>query len=233
MGQYGACLGYFFGPLLRGLPRMDQLTHLRPEQAIFVRQFLSAQLEDGEWPLLGRLSDWDSKQWPVPRFRLRESLVGKMTDKWIIRMYDDNLNFMPDRWGATDDEVRGLPEDGTSYGGALQLYLAELLRTKSYIMDPFATLMAAVNDPPRHFLYFHDKELADHAAEACRELGYDPVFGESVDEQKPWLVLVQHKNQPVTDEQMERAAKRIAAVAAEWGGEYDGWDRPASSDSPT
>jgi hypothetical protein len=224
MHPLGQCLGYFFRPLLSELPGIGQLQHLRPEQAIYVRKFMSADLTDGKWPVLGRLSDWSQNQWPVPKFRYRDRVTGH----WVIRVFDEELNFVSERSGVSDEEVTHLPDDVWPYGGALQLDLAELLGTTAPV-DPSAALLAAANDPPRHFLYFHDRELAEHAAEACRKLGYEPVFGESVDEHKPWLVLVQHKTISVTDEQMERAAERIAGVAAEWGGEYDGWDRPVSA----
>ena len=33
-----------------------------------------------------------------------------------------------------------------------------------------------MTDPPQHYVYFQDKQSADHAATAYREFGYDPVF---------------------------------------------------------
>jgi hypothetical protein len=37
---------------------------------------------------------------------------------------------------------------------------------------------------------------------------------------------VNHPSMEISDEQIEHAAQTLAKVAAEWGGEYDGWDRP-------
>jgi len=222
VNQYGACLGYFFSPLLKERPNVEQLKSFRPEQAVLVRRFHSLELEEGKWPILGRLSDWDYRQWPVPKFRFRHDIARK----WIIRQYDDCLNFGPERWGATDEEVRDLPDDGTSYGGALKLHLADLLGTKAGITEPTPEMLAAMNEPPQHFLYFHDKELADHAAEICRQLGYDPVFEKSTDPQHSWLLLARHKKRAATEDEMERAGQQLAKVAEEWGGVYDGWDRP-------
>ncbi len=144
---------------------------------------------------------------------------------WIIRTYDDNLNSLPERRGVTADEVSDLPDDPHPYGGALQLYLAELLGTTADVADPFAMVTAAAKEPPQHYLYFHDKVLAEHAAEDCRKLGYDPVITESADEQLPWLVLARHKSNTASEEEMEQAAARLTAVAEEWTGDYDGWDK--------
>ncbi len=219
--RYGGCLGYFFGPLLRTLPNVEQLGHLKANQAIYIRQFMSVALEEGRWPILGRMPAWQANEWAMPKFRSRHPIIGR----WRICEYDDELNYGPHRW-ASDEEVANLPEDTKPYGGALQFDLAELLGTTAPV-DPSAALLAAANDPPRHFLYFHDKELADHAVDACRKLGYDPIFEESVDPQHPWLVLVRHKTGAATEDEMERAGARLAKVAEEWGGVYDGWDKPS------
>lgn len=220
--QYGKCLGYFFAPKLNVLPNVEQLRAMRPEQAIYVRQFMSVGLEEGKWPVLGRMPDWNPNQWPMPKFRYRNRITGM----WLIRHYDDELNHLSERRAVSDDEVAALPDDPMPYGGYLQLDLAELLGTTAPV-DPSAAVLAAANEPPQHFLYFHDKELADNAAVVCAKLGYDPVFETSMIPEKPWLLLVRHRVKTATEDEMEHAGERLAKVAEEWGGEYDGWDRPS------
>jgi hypothetical protein len=67
--RYGQCLGYFFGPLVKELPTLEQLKGFSPRHTILVTKFLSAELEDGEWPVIGEHIDWDPRRWLVPPFR--------------------------------------------------------------------------------------------------------------------------------------------------------------------
>jgi hypothetical protein len=127
---------------------------------------------------------------------------------------------------AGEGEVKDLPEDGCAGPKLLENVLAHLLGAGTS-GTPSATAADTASDPPRHFLYFHDKDLADRAADACRSLGYDPSVVPSVDEEKPWVLLAAHRLRAATDADMERAGEELQEVAQEWGGEYDGWDKSA------
>jgi hypothetical protein len=139
--------------------------------------------------------------------------------------YDDELNYGVDR-RAVEGEVLNLPDNGTVYGRYLQSTLGKLLGTNPMPVDAFADLHASNHEPPRHFVYFHDRDLADLAAAAVRDMGFEPSVLPSSDQQKPWLLLAGHRSRTATEDDMEDAAARLQRVAEEWGGEYDGWDKP-------
>ena len=53
-GTGGVLLGYFFGPRRQAQAGIDDVRHLRPEQAVLVGRFGHLGLTGGTWPLLGR-----------------------------------------------------------------------------------------------------------------------------------------------------------------------------------
>jgi len=220
-GRYRQCLGYFFGPLLSQVPRLEQLGQLQAADALWVYRFDGLRLENRMWPIIGRHPQWRHDKWPVPPVRHS----NYVSPDWTIRYYADDLERYQER-PATADEARTIEKDGVAGALFVELRLADLLGTEATEVDPFAALPPPGQEPPRHYLYFHDKELAEHAAEASRALGYEPAIVPSADEAKPFLLLANHKAKRATDEEMEQAAERLASVAAEWGGEYDGWDKP-------
>jgi hypothetical protein len=224
--QYGQCLGYFFAPVYQALPPVEQLRDLRADQAILIRKFLSADLEDGKWPVLGPHMGWKVEDWPLPEFRHRDLIDGS----WRVWRYNDDLvgegETLRGRL-ATESEVSQMPDDGTSYSGALQLHLADRLGATAPV-DPNDWMKAlAMNEPPRHYLYFHDRELAEAAAGAGLELGYKPLVVESADDRLPWLLYLNYPTNAVTEARIEADEPRVRTLAEEWGGQYDGWDRPA------
>lgn len=217
----GICLGYFMPRLFGSRPSLEALRGFGPGDAVLVHIFGGPDLTGGRWSVIGRDPQWDPSKWPLPAFRHRDSISGR----WHIREYSDDeaLWIISDRL-ATDEEVADLPKDGCGGSRYMEEVIADLFGVTSGHADDEA--ITAKTDPPQHYLYFHDKELAEHAAEACRNLGLDPVFAPSADEQKPWLLLARHRTGSAAEDEMERVGQRLAAVAEEWGGEYDGWDKP-------
>jgi len=57
-------------------------------------------------------------------------------------------------------------------------------------------------------------------------LGYDPKIQLSTYAAKPYLLLANLTSRNASEEEIERQSTRLSKLADEWGGEYDGWDRP-------
>ena len=73
----GIILGYFFGPRRAGASSMSEVEVLKPDDAIWVSRFGYLGLKGGKWPLIGMQSDWDSRDWPMPKMRRYEELTGR------------------------------------------------------------------------------------------------------------------------------------------------------------
>jgi hypothetical protein len=88
---------------------------------------------------------------------------------------------------------------------------------------PFEELM-------RHFLYFRKRPNAEEASEWLRNRGFSVEVQKSADG-KTWLALAA-KIPPKTGEEMDDLRNEMETLAAQFGGEYDGWEAPAQSLGP-
>jgi hypothetical protein len=100
----GVLLGYFFGPRRSEIPQLNDVTGLRPNDAVLVGMFGDLAIIQGNWPLLGRLDDWERRDWPTPVFVRYEELTGRSFHVF----YDDH------------DPNRVLREDQVAPGAAEQ-----------------------------------------------------------------------------------------------------------------
>jgi hypothetical protein len=218
----GICVGYFFRGLYKVVPSVETLGELHADDAVLIQRFGGKYLESKRWTIIGRHHAWDAAPWPLPEFRHRDLVSGM----WHIRKYSDDkaLWITTDRI-ATESEAQNLPEDGCADPKWLEDRLARLLGVargdRPNIPNHSITL-----EPPRHFMYFHDRELAENAARAIYDLGFDPSVVTSADDQNPWLLLAAHRTRVATDEEMELAGEQLQRISDEWGGDYDGWDKP-------
>ena len=80
-------LGYFFGPRRDRPPALDEVSALRPAQAVRALRFGDLGLIEGKWPLIGRSPDWDRARWPMPTFVRTEPIRGM---RWTARYPDDD-----------------------------------------------------------------------------------------------------------------------------------------------
>ncbi len=224
-GNQGTCLGYFFGPLVQVKNlSVSYVKALRFDNAIYTAIFSADKLKKGLWTTWGIHPNWQRCEWPIPVFS-HQDVVNK---KHFLRFYDDALNFVKQQ-ERLDVPLADLPKDGYAYSGFVELRLAHLLGEKTTEPDPYASLPeSAADDPPQHYLYFHDEELAKYAGEEVRKLGFDPAVILSVGSGSQWLLLARHpENRLVAEEQMEQEAEQLEKMAEELGGEYDGWDKPS------
>ena len=77
-------LGYFFGPRLEAKARAT-LDGLGPEFAVARARFGDLGLINGDWPVIGKVANWDRTSWPMPDFVRREPISGKA---WLVRYSD-------------------------------------------------------------------------------------------------------------------------------------------------
>jgi hypothetical protein len=120
----GVLLGYFFGPRHAQVPALEDVADLRPRDAVLVGKFGHLGIVEGEWPLLGRLSGWDRREWPTPVFVRYEELTGRS-----FRIFYDNND--PNRVLRREQVAPGVaeqaPKDGLMGPGFAEGALTRLL----------------------------------------------------------------------------------------------------------
>lgn len=124
IGRRGVTLGYFFGPRRDAVPRVNEVENLRPDDAIVVKLFGDLGLIEGSWPIIGRGTQWNRSDWPLPGFRRLDDFTGQArrveySEKDLVTAVRD----VP----TTREDVNGLPEDGLSGAGAVEIVLTRVL----------------------------------------------------------------------------------------------------------
>lgn len=117
----GRAYGLFFGPRLMLVDSLP-VSSLNPEQAILHCRFGDHALHSGRWPVIGRISEWDSWKWPVPKFSRRHDCLKKC----YITEYDDDLNVISEAV-ASVSEGRDFPEDAQLGSGVVESKLDKIL----------------------------------------------------------------------------------------------------------
>lgn len=123
-GKEGVLLGYFFGPRRTVPPALEVLGRLSVYDAIMVEIFGDLGIISGEWPLLGRINEWDRAAWPIPEFGRFEELTGRA---FKVSYDDENPNNVIREEQIDPGELAGLPQDGLSGAGAVERALTRLL----------------------------------------------------------------------------------------------------------
>lgn len=122
-GRSPICFGYFFGPPHVGLPRVEDLPKLKPDNAIYKFRFGHLGLATGRWPVIGTIVPWNRGEWPLPQFYLHEPLKGRT---WIVRYSEDNpAEFISQ--SDVDEVPDGAIEGGLDGAGAVEVGLRQIL----------------------------------------------------------------------------------------------------------
>jgi len=116
--------GYFFGPRRETLPAIDELRGYAAEQAILVGQFGDLRLMNGSWPILGRLGEWERRDWPMPPMARVDVVSGKA---WKVTYSEDDPNRAVHETACDPEEARQLPRDSLMGAGAVEIRLTNLL----------------------------------------------------------------------------------------------------------
>ena len=120
----GVLLGYFFGPKRQDVPTLDAVAVLRPDDAVLVQRFGHLGLEQGTWPALGKLPDWDRTVWPMPVFVRFEELSGRSLHVYYD---DDDPNRIIRETQVAPGTAEHGPRDGLFTAGAAEKVLTGLL----------------------------------------------------------------------------------------------------------
>ena len=121
----GAILGYFFGPRIFEIPDISELSNFKASEAILIRDFGDLGLLDYGWPVIGKLDDWNSEQWPVPDFGYID-VVPPI--RGFRRVYGRGIGELcTEEIQVSIEEAESLPQDGLSGYLALVYGLDKLL----------------------------------------------------------------------------------------------------------
>jgi len=115
-------LGYFFGPRLASQAEAD-LSGLEPGNAILSLRFGDLGLLKGLWPVVGKLPEWNSTQWPMPH-AVRRDPLGKL--KPVLVRYDENDPSKRLTEEVLENDI-DLPADGLAGYGFVEAKLTKLL----------------------------------------------------------------------------------------------------------
>ena len=119
----GGVLGYLFGKFFSEVPSLDDVSRLRPSEAIRVLRFGDLGLIEKRWLVLGQVEGWNSNDWPIPAFGRREPTGGTFR---VIYSAED-LRGPAREEPISDEECDRLPRDSLSGAGAVELVLTQLL----------------------------------------------------------------------------------------------------------
>jgi hypothetical protein len=120
----GVLFGYFFGPRHAKPPLLVEVQHLLPKQAVLLRRFGDLGLLQGDWPILGAMSEFTRAAWPMPLFVRYSHLSGK---PWFLVEYSEDDLLTPISETRVVAAVPSLPEDVVSGFAAVEVRLAQLL----------------------------------------------------------------------------------------------------------
>ena len=104
----GVLLGYFFGPRSERKPDLNDIDGLKPDDAVLIGLIGHLGIKNQTWPVIGRTGNFVRKDWPLPLFVRRDSLIDRVE---LVRYSDDDLSEVQARRVDSRD-VAGLPEDG-------------------------------------------------------------------------------------------------------------------------
>jgi hypothetical protein len=116
-------LAYFFGPRRETLPRLDEISKLKPSVAVTVLRVGDLGLVRGEWPIIGNDPSWNRSEWPMPIFIRYEPITLR---KWLVFYSDLDPGKRLEEVLEPNDRP-DLPRDSLSGSGAAEFELTQLL----------------------------------------------------------------------------------------------------------
>ena len=116
-------LGYLFARRFAQVPTLSEIQNFTPNESARVRLFGDLGLYGGEWPLVGRLPNWDRTLWPIPPL----ALIRPHAQSYIrVERGPDNPDVVL-RQQRGDFETSPLNRAGAWDGESVQSILARLL----------------------------------------------------------------------------------------------------------
>ena len=217
-------LAYLFGPRRETVPTLSEVSELEPSMAVKVAMIGDLNLINGEWPILGRSSQWQRDNWPIPRFVRSDELSRRA---FIVR-YDDKdpgraISEEPVEYGTST-----LDRDSAYGAGAVETMLTRLLGGDAPRQDAHVAQSAELAQPEglpqgvRYSLYIPKRKKAEALAARLRGEGFEVETRRGADETN-WLVLVSHPS--LEEDTIDRLEEQFTKYAEASGGEYDGYER--------
>lgn len=85
LNHKGVAFGYFFGPRLES-SNLASFDDLVSDDAILSGRFGDLGLLNGEWPILGCLTEWSRANWELPLFKSQSGIPNEVT----LTAFDDD-----------------------------------------------------------------------------------------------------------------------------------------------
>ena len=116
-------LGYFFGPRREDVPKLEDISILKPDSAVLVVRVGDLGLVKGEWPIIGESPSWKRDDWLMPIFIRREPISFR---NWRI-FYSDTDPSHRIKEVRESSERSDLQEDSLYGYGAAEIKLTKRL----------------------------------------------------------------------------------------------------------
>ena len=100
-------LGYFFKKIYSSVPDDIDITDINKWEVVLIGKFSSMGIENGEWPLIKIIPDYNRNEWPIPVLKMQEPL----SEKYFAVVYDDTL-INDERYLISEEEAKKLFNHG-------------------------------------------------------------------------------------------------------------------------
>jgi hypothetical protein len=114
--------GYFFGPRIDKAEEAN-MQDILPQNAILRKRFGYLGLRGGSWIVLGKLPQWDRKDWPMPDFVMQDSLG--LRPPRLIRYCDTDPAKLDKNLPLVD--TQGMLPDSLAGAGFIETVLTKAL----------------------------------------------------------------------------------------------------------
>jgi hypothetical protein len=117
-------LGYFVNIKLKEITDfvLVPLSSISPTNAINIRMFGTLGIKTGEWAIVGKLKDFNKKDWPIPLFG------GEIPSMYYVDHFDENLECVFREHKKTKEEIDGLFPASLAGHGAIEIEMTEILK---------------------------------------------------------------------------------------------------------
>ena len=218
----GVVFGYFFGPKADSVEALAPRDDLTVSDAVLVGKFGDRGFIEGTWSKLSNDQNWSRSQWPMTPFIRVDEVAGSA----CLSTYDDDFNLLSDE--PCDPTLADKhPRDSLMGYGSVEIKLTRLLDLgeadgMTPVIENRPIVGAEQPSPVWHYIYFPTEEAGKAVAQSLTAKGFAVEDRLAADEVN-WLVLAKHRIVP-TDEALHQLRSALEALAAKYGGEYDGWE---------
>ena len=106
-------LGYFFKRSLSTVSDELNVSDIKNWDIVLIARFSYLGIQNGNWPLIGTISEYNRNEWPIPIFRMQEPL----SEKYFAVVYNEDL-LKEERYLISEEEAEKL------FGYGLYGYIA-------------------------------------------------------------------------------------------------------------